>query len=97
MGTKEELPPVWTEIEMKTSMLKRVVGSKDELAVEAIKPGDVLLLTAGISRTVGTVVTGGQKVKVKLKMPICANKKDKVAIARQVLGRWRLIGWGELL
>lgn len=91
------VPPVWEELEMKTSMLKRVVGSKEELTVEPIKTGDVLVLTVGIARTVGTVATTGGKVKTVLKIPICAEKGDKVAISRQVQGRWRLIGWGEIV
>ncbi|MBI4021050.1 MAG: translation initiation factor IF-2 subunit gamma [Candidatus Aenigmarchaeota archaeon] len=97
LGPADALPPVWEEVELKTSVFPRVVGSKEELVVEPIKPGDVMLLTSGITRTVGTVASvGGGKVKMQLKIPICAEKGDKVALSRQVLGRWRLIGWGEL-
>lgn len=95
LGT-EQLP-IWDAITLKTNLLERVVGSKEELKVDPIKTGDVLLLTAGIARTVGTVSSaGGGKVQADLKLPICAEKGDKVAISRQVAGRWRLIGWGEL-
>lgn len=94
---KGKMPPVWEFLELKTNILQRVVGSKEELEVEPIKTGDVLLLAVGISRTVGTVTSSGKSVKATLKLPICADKGDKVAISRQVSGRWRLIGWGEIV
>ncbi|MBI4181461.1 MAG: translation initiation factor IF-2 subunit gamma [Candidatus Aenigmarchaeota archaeon] len=97
LGKAGQLPPVWQEMELKTALLQRVVGSREELVVEPIKAGDVLMLTVGISRTVGSVTSGGGgRAKVVLKIPVCAEQGDKVAISRQVLGRWRLIGWGEV-
>jgi translation initiation factor 2 subunit 3 len=71
------------------------VGSKEELKVEPIKLNDPLMLTMGTARTVGVVnLSKGSKVSVNLKLPVCAENGEKVAISRQVLGRWRLIGWG---
>ncbi|RLJ06962.1 MAG: translation initiation factor IF-2 subunit gamma [Candidatus Aenigmatarchaeota archaeon] len=97
-GLPESLPPVFSEIEIKTHLFERVVGMKEENRVEPIKTNDVLMLTCGTARTVGVVVSGTQeKIKVKLKIPVCADKTDKIAISRQVLGRWRLIGWGNIL
>lgn len=98
LGHEGSLPPVLEELEMKTSIFKRVVGSKDLLDVDPIKPGDMIMLAVGISRTVGSVAkVGGGKVTVKLKLPVCSDKGAKVAISRQVSGRWRLIGWGEVV
>jgi translation initiation factor 2 subunit 3 len=95
LGTTK-LPPIWDSLEMKVNILKRVVGSKEELVVDPIRTGDALMLTAGIARTVGSVSGTGKSVKVQLKLPICADRGDKVAISRQIQGRWRLIGWGEI-
>jgi len=95
---KGKMPPVQKEIEIKAAIMKRVVGSKEEIAVDPIRSGDVLMLTAGITRTVGTVSSASKgRVKTGLKIPICAEKGDRIAVSRQVLGRWRLIGWGEIL
>lgn len=98
LGIEGKLPPVMNEIKMKIMLLERVVGSKEELKVEPIKTGDALILTAGIARTMGVVTSSGKDgVSAKLKMPICAEYGEKVAISRQVLGRWRLIGYGEII
>ena len=33
-------------------------------------------------------------VSVTLKLPVCADKGDRVALSRRVGARWRLIGFG---
>ena len=97
LGFPGKLPPVLNDITMNTHLLERVVGSKEELKVEPIKTGDPLMLTIATSRTVGVVTSArADSVEMKLKIPICADKGERIAISRQVGGRWRLIGWGEI-
>lgn len=97
LGSPESMPPVLDTVIFKAHLLERVVGSKEELKVEPIKANDVLLITVGITRTVGPVasVKSGD-VTVKLKIPVCADKSEKITLSRQIGGRWRLIGWGEV-
>ena len=98
LGHIGKLPPVMDEITMKVRLLERVVGSKEELNVQPIKTGEPLMLTVGVVRTLGTAeLAKGGAVKVDLKLPVCAQKGDRVAISRQVMGRWRLVGVGELV
>ena len=57
------------------------------------------MLSCNIAKTVGVVTSsraGKNEIEVKLKVPICAEKGDRLAIARQIAGRWRLIGYGIL-
>jgi len=98
LGLPGKLPPVLNELTIQAQILERVVGAKEELKMEPIKTGDTLMLTAGVVRTVGTVTSaGGGKIAATLKMPVCADKGDRIAISRQILGRWRLVGWGEIV
>jgi translation initiation factor 2 subunit 3 len=97
LGLPGKLPEVLEEISVKVSLLERVVGAKEELKVEPLKTGDMLMLTIGVLRTVGTVVSIGKTTRITLKMPVCADKGERIAVSRQVLGRWRLIGWGEIV
>ena len=98
LGLPGKLPPVLNELAFTVNLMERVVGTKQEIAVEPIKTGDNLMLVVGITRTIGAVSTAsGKKAHTKLKIPICANKGERVAISRQVMGRWRLIGWGEIV
>ena len=97
LGHPGKLPVVLEEITIKANILKRVIGTKEELEVDPIKTTEVLMLTIGTTKTVGVVVAVGKQTKIKLKLPVCADKGDRLAISRQVAGRWRLIGWGELV
>ena len=95
LGLPDKLPPVLSEVLLSLNLLERVVGSKEELKVEQIKTNETLMLTVGTTRTVGLVTSAREKeIEIKLKIPICAQKGDRIAISRQVLGRWRLIGYG---
>lgn len=96
-GYKGKLPPIWYELSLKPELLKRVVGSKMHENVEEIKKGENLVLNVNSSITLG-VVNDLKKglIHVSLKIPICANKTDRVAISRRIGMRWRLIGVGAI-
>jgi translation initiation factor 2 subunit 3 len=97
LGEPGKTPETHERLSMKVTLFERVLGSKEQLMVEKIKTGDVLMLTTGTARTVGTVSSARPDfIEAELKIPVCANKGDRIAISRQIQGRWRLIGWGEL-
>lgn len=95
IGHGDNMPPVWNEVVMEIHLLKRAVGTKKELEVEDIKTNEMLMLSAWTSKTVGTVnsISGGI-AKIKLNLPICISKEEKVAISRRIENRWRLVGYG---
>jgi translation initiation factor 2 subunit 3 len=95
MGVPGKLPKPAYQLTLSVNLLDRVVGSKEELKVEPLKINDPLMVTMGTARTVGAVssVKSGKAV-LSLKLPVCVEKGEKIAISRQVMGRWRLIGWG---
>jgi translation initiation factor 2 subunit 3 len=96
-GLPGKVPPVLVELMINTNLLDRVVGTKEELVVEPINVGEKLMVTVGISRTVGTVNSANKdQSSMVLKLPIAADKGERAAISRQVAGRWRLIGWGTV-
>jgi len=97
LGLPGKLPNAVTDIALKTNMLQRVVGTRDEAKTEAIKTNDVLMLTAGAMRTIATVTSAGaEKLTATLRLPLCTERGERVAISRQIAGRWRLVGWGEV-
>ncbi len=91
------LSPNLEEMTMKTHLFTNVIGVEGLKKIDPIRTGDVLMMTVAIAKTVGTVSSAGKNVIVKLKIPVCPDKGDKVAISRQVSGRWHLIGWGEVV
>ena len=91
------MPDVWYDLTLKPDLLKRVVGAKDDLVVEPIKKAEVLMLNVNSSATVGIVnELKKDTIHVKLKIPVCADKGDRVTISRQLGNRWRLIGFANL-
>ncbi|MFH1420604.1 MAG: translation initiation factor IF-2 subunit gamma [Candidatus Aenigmatarchaeota archaeon] len=94
-GMPGKLPQISGSIKMKITLFDYVVGIKGQAKVERIKSKDSLMLTAIIARTVGSVISAKKdEAEVVLKIPICVRPGDKVAISKQIEGRWHLIGWG---
>ena len=90
-------PPVWYELVLNVHLLNRVVGTKTELKVDPIKIGEPLMLNVNSAATVGIVSElKKDKVKFKLKIPVCADVGSRVTISRNIGNRFRLIGYGEI-
>jgi len=95
LGKPGTLPPVLHKFKMTTHLLERVVGSAEDLVVEHIKTNEPLMLSIGTATTVGVVTSArGNESEVALKIPVCAEKDQRVAISRRISGKWRLIGYG---
>ncbi|MBW2989428.1 translation initiation factor IF-2 subunit gamma [Candidatus Woesearchaeota archaeon] len=95
VGLSGKLPPVWYELKLATNLLKRVVGSKEDLDVEPIKLNEVLMLNVNSAATVGIVSELKKShIKCRLKLPVCAEIGSRVTISRMIGNRFRLIGYG---
>ncbi|MHA1744116.1 MAG: translation initiation factor IF-2 subunit gamma, partial [Candidatus Heimdallarchaeota archaeon] len=85
-------------LSIEINLLERVVGSEELKSVAPIKINENLLINAGTARTIGTVTSMKKgTIELKLRIPICVEKKERIVISRQIAGRWRLIGWGQVL
>jgi translation initiation factor 2 subunit 3 len=97
VGLPGTLPPVLDQITMENHLLEFVVGTEEAIRVENIKTGEPLMLNAGAATTVGIVTSARENiVDLNLKLPICADTGQRIAISRRVGTRWRLIGYGIL-
>ena len=53
------------------------------------------MINIGTATTIGVVTSARKKtVDVTLKLPVCAESGQRVALSRRVGARWRLIGYG---
>lgn len=94
-GHVEGLPPVAREMTLETHLLDRVVGTEEELQVDAIRTNEPLMLSVGTATTVGLVTSAREELaEVTLKIPVAAEKGQRTAVSRRIGGRWRLIGYG---
>ena len=98
VGLPGKLPTVMNSLNLELHLMERVVGAKELAAVEPIKLNETLLINIGTSRSVGNVdLVKKGVIQLNLKIPVCANRNDRVVISRQVQGRWRLVGYGIIL
>jgi translation initiation factor 2 subunit 3 len=97
LGKPGSLPQTVERIRMDTVLLERTVGTQEELEVVKIRTGETPMFTLGTMTTVGEVTsTRGDYIEARLKIPVCAEPGQRVAISRRISGKWRLIGHGIL-
>ncbi len=94
LGEKNSLPPVWNELAIEVTPLKRVIESFPQ----AITLTEPIVVGVGTSTTIGFQSTSKKSVlHLTLKKPVCANKGDRVALMRRVNNRWRLYAAGKIV
>jgi len=97
LGLPGKLPEAYTELTLTPHLLERVVGTEDELKVDPVKKGEVLMLTVNAAATAGVVTELSKNAfSITLKLPVCADKKDRFTISRRVGHRFRLIGYATI-
>jgi translation initiation factor 2 subunit 3 len=97
VGRPGELPPVLESFDLSMCLLKRAVGTVDEKDVDPLKTNEPLMLTVGTATTVGIISELRPNwIRVKLKLPVCADQGQRIAVSRRIEGKWHLIGYGEI-
>uniref|UniRef100_A0A7J3QFS5 protein-synthesizing GTPase n=1 Tax=Ignisphaera aggregans TaxID=334771 RepID=A0A7J3QFS5_9CREN len=91
------VPDPVTDIRIEYNLFERVLGSKNQEVVEPLRVREpiFLIIKTAWARGLLTRVTRDE-FEIKLEKPVVILGKDKVAIIRQVKGRWRLVGWGQV-
>lgn len=98
VGHPGKLPEVMYSLEMEVNLLERIVGLEDLKEMSPIKQNEVLMINVGTARSVGVVKEiKKNRIQLELKIPVCVEKENKVVISRQIAGRWRLVGFGQLV
>ena len=97
VGRPGQLPPVLDSFDLSMCLLKRAVGTVDEKNVDPLKTNEPLMLTVGTATTVGIISELRPNwIRVKLKLPVCADQGQRIAVSRRIEGKWHLIGYGEI-
>ena len=98
LGKKGKMPPVWSTMELKITLLDRAVGTRDELRIEPIKTNEPLMINAWTARSVGIVTKShGDTITLLLKLPVCISRGERIVLSRRIGQKWRLVGYGELI
>ncbi|MCL5803044.1 MAG: translation initiation factor IF-2 subunit gamma [Candidatus Thermoplasmatota archaeon] len=97
VGKAGKVPPTVFGMTVDVFLLKRVVGFQEDLKVDSIKSKESLMLTVGTANTVGVVTSARDtSAEITLKYPVAAYSGERIAIARRIANRWRLIGYGNI-
>lgn len=92
----ESLPTETSDLKISYEIFKRTGKKEDELF--KIKINDPVVLTIGTNTNVGFVTEiDSKKMTLKLKNPEVFEKKDKIAISKNIQGQWRLVSYGEVI
>ncbi len=96
VGLPGELPPVWEYVDAKCVFLERVVGLKEELSVRKPEVRTLIELNVGTATVPAIVESKGAEdvYGLRLKIPICADIGQRMAVSMRISGRWRLVGYG---
>ncbi len=95
---EESLPDISSNIKIKFSLFKEVLGTEKHLKVEPLKANELLLLNINTSITVSqTIKLKENEAELYLRIPIVPLKGENIGIARNIEGHWRLIGYGEII
>lgn len=96
VGLADHLPDPRNHFSADYSLFERVVGTKELQKVPPLKVGERLIVTAGTAIAMATIKRlTSEWFEVELvDKPVIAWKGMKIAISRNVMNRWRLVGWG---
>ena len=94
VGRPGKTPPVWNKLKLEIHLMERVVGKEETIKIDSVKQNEPLLMNVGTARTIGICTKPGNTSEFILKLPVSASVGDKVALSKQINGRWRLIGYG---
>ncbi|MFB6215707.1 MAG: translation initiation factor IF-2 subunit gamma, partial [Candidatus Aenigmatarchaeota archaeon] len=97
LGLEGELPETSNKLEVEIHLMDRLIGAENEKEIENIKENEALMLNVGTGKSAGIVTKVGKTCEVDLKVPVCAEDGDRIAISRQIGSRWRLIGHGRIV
>ena len=97
IGKAGTLPDPSYDLTIEYKLMERVIGTKELLRVRPLMKGERIMITAGSAVSLGLITKLSKDVlEVRLRKPVVAWEGMRVAISRQVLGRWRLVGWGVI-
>lgn len=90
LGFPGTLPEISDVINIKYSLLER-----KDIENPYFKQAETVVVSVQTATSVGIITSLTKGIAtIKLKGPICVDKKSKVALCRRIEQRWRLCGWG---
>ncbi len=96
VGLADQLPQPRTHFLADYFLFERVVGTRELQKVPPLRAGERIIVTAGTSISMAVVkrLTSDWFEVELVDKPTVVWKNMKIAISRNIMNRWRLVGWG---
>ena len=66
--------------------------------IHPLRNNEMLMLNVATATSVGTTRNAEKgRTDLDLRLPICADKGQRISLSRRIGSRWRLIGYGTIL
>ena len=99
VARKGDLPEVHNRVSVEVNLMSHMVAG-DGQSPEKIHPlrnNEMLMLNVATATSVGTTRNAEKgRTDLELRLPICADKGQRISLSRRVGSRWRLIGYGTI-
>ncbi len=97
IGKPNQLPILRYSMGIEATLFEHVIGTAEQVKVDAIKQKEALVINVGTAVTAGAVTNSKRDYfEISLRKPIIARTDSRVALSRKIAGKWRLIGHGVL-
>ncbi len=94
-----DLPEVREKVDISVSLMENMVSGEGEEPnqIMPLRSNEMLMVNVATATSVG-VVSNPKKdsATLTLRLPICADKGQRISLSRRVGARWRLIGHGTI-
>jgi translation initiation factor 2 subunit 3 len=96
VGLADQLPEPQTHLAVDYHLFERVVGTRELQKVPPLRVGEKIMITVGTATVMAVVkrLSTDWFEADLVDKPVVSWKSMKVAISRNIMNRWRLVGWG---
>ena len=99
VARKGDLPEVHSSVSISVNLMSHMVAGDGESPekIHPLRNNEMLMLNVATATSVG-VTRNAEKTRtdLDLRLPICADKGQRISLSRRIGSRWRLIGYGTI-
>jgi len=99
VARKGDLPEIHSSVSISVNLMSHMVAGDGESPekIQPLRNNEMLMLNVATATSVG-VTKNAEKTRtdLELRLPICADKGQRISLSRRVGSLWRLIGYGTI-
>lgn len=99
VARKGDLPEVHSSVSISVNLMSHMAAGDGEAAekIQPLRNNEMLMLNVATATSVGTTRNAEKtRTDLELRLPICADKGQRISLSRRIGSRWRLIGYGTI-